>query len=182
MFSEEVSRALGRRRLSRLMRSALDFALPLLDILRCRMGRFLFHCVFALLLSFPAPLPVEHSHAAYLEDSTGWRLLAEHVSLFHGSQQPLSVEPETPHSHWLFVLAGLEAPLLGAPADLGEGATAWLATPDSLILLLCFGASSPLDDAPPPLRGSKRLDSEYDNGRPGVSGLAFHRLFCVWTC
>ncbi|WP_145383444.1 hypothetical protein [Botrimarina mediterranea] len=140
------------------------------------------HYALVLLLSWPAPLPVVHTHLDYLSQPSSMRLLAEHVALHHESQEPSSVDPDEPHCHWFFVWAGLNAPMQAAPLDAEEGTVGRFAPADDLLprtlvpLLAWFESDVVLD------RGRMRLDSEYDADRPEPCGLTFHRLFCVWTC
>lgn len=140
------------------------------------------HCAFVLLLSWPAPLPVVHAHADYFAGATNWRELAEHVAFYHESQEPFSVDPDTPHCHWLFVGAGLDAPMQAAPLEVENGAASRFATGSNDLPSLFIGDTACwLRDAFFERRLMRR-DSGYDSGRAEGNGLAFHRLFCVWTC
>ena len=139
------------------------------------------HCAFVLLLSWPAPLPVVHSHSDYHAYAGSWRQLVEHLVLYHPSQESRSVDPDTPHCHWLFVWAGLDAPMQAAAFDADEGATGRFASSDdsSPHLFIDTTTLSPSDAYLD--RGRLRFGRE-DHGRADTSGLDFHRLFCVWTC
>lgn len=141
------------------------------------------HCALVLLLSWPAPLPVVHSHSDYFSQPSSSRLLAEHVALHHKSQEPSSVDLDEPHCHWFFVWAGLDTPMQAAPLNADDGSEGRLASAEQLLPIAVVAPLTgwgEFDDCFD--RGLLRLDIEYDADRPEPCGLTFHRLFCVWTC
>lgn len=134
-------------------------------------------CRWALLLlvAWPGPRPVVHSHADYLCRRHNALLLAQHLALFH---EP-SESPGAAHCHWLIHSFGGDAAVVSTAADVVRAMSG--ACVSELPPALSAGwMLSPV--VAPPL-GRWSVDEPLADWQSRHAfGLAFHRQFCAWLC
>lgn len=68
-------------------------------------------CLLLLVIAWPGPRLVVHSHVDYLGQCGNGFLLAMHMQIYHGDHDSNSGVPGTPHSHWVCGGSDFDKPL-----------------------------------------------------------------------
>ncbi|WP_417383393.1 hypothetical protein [Gimesia sp.] len=136
-------------------------------------------CLLLLVVAWPGPRPVVHSHADYLCQCGNSSLLAMHMRIYHGDCCSQPGLPCTPHCHWVSsgndfdrtIPVRFTDGLIMAAIDLEDFPGDHLSADDwgsGLLPLL------------PTIRPA--VTSLLDQASLSQPDLELHQLFCTWTC
>jgi hypothetical protein len=136
-------------------------------------------CLLLLIVAWPGPRPVVHSHADYLSQCGNSTMLAMHMRIHHGDR---SSNPGVPcSSHWHWVCNGSDFDKT-VPVRFTEGMT--VATtdledlPGDYLDAASWGADLlPLTDTVRPA-----FLATLDQAALSQPDLGLHQLLCTWTC
>ncbi|QDT20127.1 hypothetical protein HG66A1_19120 [Gimesia chilikensis] len=136
-------------------------------------------CLLLLLVAWPGPRPVVHSHVDYLSQCGNSALLAMHLRIYHGEQSSQPGVPASSHCHWGCSGSDFDKTV---PVKLTEGMTVAAAelkdvpgdqlTTDYLGAELCLTTEASLPAARSPWQPASLKQTDLD----------LQQLFCTWTC
>ncbi|MFH1302241.1 MAG: hypothetical protein ABIK07_14370 [Planctomycetota bacterium] len=136
-------------------------------------------CLLLLIVAWPGPRPVVHSHADYLCVCGNSTLLAMHMRIYHGERSSKSGVPCTPHCHWVSSGSDFDKTL---PVKFTEGMIVTTTDledlpGDHLNADSWTAGLLPLTESVGPA-----FMSTLDQAARSQPDLELHQLFCTWTC
>ncbi|MCO6042525.1 hypothetical protein NG895_01260 [Aeoliella sp. ICT_H6.2] len=145
-----------------------------------RFSRVPLRYALLLLLAWPGPVPVMHSH-----NQSDWESgqFERHISLYHGVQEDGTDDPDEPHLHWvLYCVAIDEARLAEHPPCVMDNTQQTNVQRQQLILGDMATSLVGFRSATCSKSRSQHHRDLCDGTSLSRSGLAFHQHFCIWTC
>ena len=136
-------------------------------------------CLLLLIVAWPGPRPVVHSHADYLGQSGNSTLLAMHMRIYHGDRSSNPAVPCSSHCHWVCNGSDFDKTV---PVRFTEGMTVAATDledfPGDQLAADCWEAGLiPLTETVGPA-----FISPLNQASVSQPGLELHQLFCTWTC
>lgn len=131
-----------------------------------------------LIVAWPGPRPVVHSHAACLTRTDAIPVLAVHMLMFHQDSRSLPDAPDDFHCHWVHFCSDFDKSLPVLVIDSTTSPAVEVADlygTDKTITVYCLETN-------PPSANEGRAFSLADHISESAEGLAFQRRFCVWNC
>lgn len=136
-------------------------------------------CLLLLIVAWPGPRPVVHSHADYFCECGNNSLLAMHMRIYHGERGSQPGVPCTPHCHWVASGSDFDKTV---PVRFTEGLTVAAIDLEDLPGDYLDAASWGADLLPLTETVGPALISSLNQASLSRSDLTLHQLFCTWTC
>lgn len=136
-------------------------------------------CLLLLIIAWPGPRPVVHSHADYLNQCGNSSLLAMHMRIFHPENSSNPGVPCLPHCHWVCSGCDFDKTIPIKFIDgLNVSSTVLEDLPDNQMSTGFAGLGLlPLNETARPSLGSTQFQACFRQ-----PDLDYHQLYCIWTC